>query len=52
VTTSRDYIKGYCKSDPAKAAMRVLADVQAVLSLILEPVPAEAAAAAPVAVAA
>ena len=43
VTTARDYVKGYA-GDPAKAAMKVLADVQAVLDLILEPVSSEAGA--------
>ena len=34
----RDYIASYAKgSPPAKAAMRVLADVRAVLDLILDP---------------
>jgi hypothetical protein len=39
ITTSADYIRGYA-GDPAKAVMRVLAEVQACLDLILEPAPA------------
>jgi hypothetical protein len=38
VTTAADYIRAY-SGDPAKAVMRVLADVQACLDLILEPAP-------------
>jgi N-terminal domain of anti-restriction factor ArdC len=37
VATAREYVEHYAKGDPAKAVMRVLADVQAVLDLLLQP---------------